>query len=240
MTTFFTYAQLTAKIIADMTLDGEDFVTADELLGYANEAIRAVEAEIHSLNEDYFLCSASVKSAGDTVTGLVSGQEKYDLPANIYAHKIRRIVYSNATTVFPVERFKDWKKFEKLSDSRAVASGSVVYNYMLENAIVGQPQIIFAPTPQETGDFVKIWYLRTANKFTGDDADICDVPEFINFVLQFIKVRCYEKEIGHPNLQKSMSDLLLLKEQMAETLTAMVPDAENDIEADMSFYHEHS
>ncbi len=240
MTTFFTYADLTTKIINDLTLDGEDFVEPDELLGYANEALRAVEAEIHSLNEDYFLRSASVKSASGMVTGLVSGQEKYDLPADIYAHKIRRIVYKNGTTVFPIERFKDWKKFEKLEESRAASTGTVVYNYLIENAIVGQPQIVFAPVPRETGDFVQIWYLRTVNKFTGDDADVCDVPEFINFVLQYVKVRCYEKEIGHPNLAKSMQDLMLLKQQMAETLTAMVPDAENEIEADFSFYADHS
>ncbi len=231
MTTYFTYAQIVTKITNDLTLEGEDFVSPAELLGYANEAVREVEAEVHSINEDYFLSSAPLT--------LIAGTENYSMPANIYAHKIRRILYRNGSTVYAVERFKDWRKFEKAEENRVSGSGTV-YGYMIDNSISGAPAIVLSPVPRESGNYVKIWYIRTAARFSGADGDICDIPEFINFVLQHIKVRCYEKEVGHPNLAMAKADLEQQRKQMNETLTGMVPDAENDIEADMSFYTEHT
>ena len=231
MTTYFTYADITSKIINDLSLDGEDFVIPSELLGYAQEAVREVEAEIHAINEDYFLSRYQLT--------LISGQDAYDLPTNIYAHKIRRLVYNNGTTVYAIERFKDWKKFEKMAENVATGTGTV-YAYMIDNSIPGYPKIVFSPPIREDGAFVTAWFIRSANKFTGADSDICDIPEFINFVLQYIKVRCYEKEVGHPNLQIAKIDLEQQRKQMNDTLTGMVPDAENDIEGDFSFYADHS
>lgn len=225
------YSEIVTKITNDLTLEGEDFVVPEELLGYANEAIRKVEAEVHTINEDYFLSKLPLT--------LVSGTDSYDLPTNVYAHKIRRLIYQNGTTVYTIQRLKDWKKFEKQAVAAVTTSGTV-YGYLLDNSISGQPQFLFSPPVKESGQFVTCWYIRTAAKFTGADDDICDIPEFINYVLQFIKVRCYEKEIGHPNLPIAKADLEDEKRQMVETLTGMVPDAENDVEADMSFYEEHT
>lgn len=225
------YSEISAKILADLTLEGEDFVTPSELLGYANEAIRKVEAEVHTINEDYFLAQMPIS--------LVAGTDKYDLPTNVYAHKIRSLMYVNGTTVYEIKRLRDWKKFQKLAVAAVTTSGTV-YGYFLDNSISGQPQFLFSPPVKETGPFITCWYIRTAAKFTGADDDICDIPEFINYVLQFIKVRCYEKEIGHPNLAIAKADLEDEKRQMVETLTAMVPDNENEVEADMSFYEDHN
>jgi hypothetical protein len=71
------------------------------------------------------------------------------------------------------------------------------------------------------------------------DASICDIPEFINFIYQYIKVRVYEKE-RNPNAQGAIAILQQQRELMQSTLGTMVPDADNTIEMDISSYLEQS
>lgn len=81
------------------------------------------------------------------------------------------------------------------------------------------------------------WYLRSAFRVT-DDADFIDIPEFSKYIIQYMKKRVYEKE-GHPNLEQSVNDLNRERDLMIDTLTQMVPDNNDKIEPDMSFYTEH-
>lgn len=224
---FWTWLQIKQKVERDLDLEEETFISESELLAYANEAIDEAEAEVHAIYEDYFLKKATIAVA--------SGTEEYALPSDIYANKIRRIVYKNGATIYPVRRIKDGKKFETYTELKEFGVGNL-YSYILVNNTAGSPRILLTPTPQESGNFIEIWYLRNANELTVD-ADVCDIPEFINFVFQYMKVRCYEKE-GHPNLPKAISDLEQQRQLMTTTLTAMVPDADNEIEPDLSWYNE--
>lgn len=224
---YWTLAQIRQKVKADLDIEGETFVRADELDAYINEAIDEAEAEIHTLYEDYFLSRATLS--------LVANQDEYDLPSDIYAHKIRRITYNNQSSVYTVHRVQDWKKFEKYEIANNYET-SDLYQYFIMNETAGTPKILLLPPARETGDFITIWYLRQANRLE-DDTDICDIPDFANFVFQYTKFRVYEKE-GHPNIQVAIGALEQQRQLMKSTLAAMVPDAENTIEEDFSFYEE--
>lgn len=231
MTTYLTYAQILDKVKKDLDLEDELFVQQTEMLGYANEAVRDAEAEILTIYEDYFLARATIT--------LVSGTEAHSLPSNIYAHKIRGLVYKNGATVYQLERMRDWRKFSEYSENIATGSGNV-YAWFLDNTAVGAPKILLSPTPTESGAFITAWYIRTANRFldNGLATDICDIPEFVSYVIQYMKTRCYEKEVGHPNIPLAQAELERCRAKMVETLTAMVPDAQNELEPDFSFYGE--
>lgn len=229
MAKFYTWSEIKTKIEQDLDLEDEDFVRPTELLSYTNEAIDEAEAEIHGLYEDYFLTRGTITLAVDT--------DEYALPANIYAHKIRKLVYDNAGRVYAVDRIKDWGKFEEYSIQKNYGTGEI-YRYFILNSTAGEPKVLLVPKAKEAGAFIQIWYLRNANRLEVD-ADVCDIPEFINFIFQYVKVRVYEKE-GHPNLPKAVADLEQQRAQMTSTLAAMVPDAGNEIEADLSAYEEMS
>lgn len=231
MSTFWTGTLIKEKIERDLDLEDEEFISDDEMLGYINEAIDEAEAEIHDLYEDYFLTKANI--------ALVSGTEEYAVPADIYAMKIRRIIYKSGSTVYSIDRIKDWKKFEEYA-LESVNQSSTRYMYFPINSVAGAPKLLFSPPSKEdSATNVTIWYLRNANNLA-TFADTCDIPEFVNFVMQYVKVRCYEKEVGHPSLQKAMLDLEQQRSQMQSTLAAMVPDANNEIEADLRIYEEMS
>ncbi len=226
---YWTWAEIRTKIEEDLDLEDEDFVRPNELLAYANEAIDEAEAEIHSIYEDYFLARG--------VLTLVQNEDEIDMPTDIYANKVRRLVYDNGSKVYEIERLKDWRKFEEYSVQKNYGAGDT-YAYFPVNSTPGSPQILLVPKARESGAVGYIWYLRNANRLVDDD-DICDIPEFVSFILQHMKVRIYEKE-GHPNIDKAMADLEQQRSQMTSTLTAMVPDANNELEMDTSSYEEMS
>jgi len=226
---YWTWAEIRTKVENECDLQDETFVRADELLEYANEAIDEAEAEIHSLYEDYFLSSTSV--------AVSSLDEQIDLPSNIYAHKIRRIIFTNGGgNVYTVDRLQDWKKFEAkaLADSYTTTD---LYAWFMVNDTPGEPKIQVVPTFRESGT-IKIWYLRNANRLY-TDTDICDIPEFANFVFAHMKVKVYEKE-GNPMLQEAMQKLEMERSRMQGVLAQMVPDAQNEVEMDTRLYDEMS
>jgi hypothetical protein len=228
MSTYFTWAQIKAKVQADLGIEDEVFVTEAELMSYCNEAIDEAEAEIHGLYEDYFLNKSTLT--------LVQGTSDYVLPTDIYAHKIRRIIYQHGANIYAVERLKDWKKFEEKALTDYYPS-TAYYAYIILNSAAGAPKISLVPTAQESGAYMTVWYIRNATRMTAD-ASICDIPEFINFVYQYIKCRVYEKEMN-PNAQAAVAILQQQRTLMQETLGTMVPDADNTIEMDLSSYEEH-
>jgi hypothetical protein len=227
MSKYWTWAEVRTKIKRDLDIEDETFVREEELLGHVNEAIDEAEAEIHALYEDYFLKK-------ETVT-ITAGTETYPLPDDIYAHKIRRIVYNNSSSVYTIDRIQDWKKFEIKSIADNFAT-SDLYQFFIQNPSAGAPEIVLVPKARDTGPFLEVWYLRNANRVESD-TDIIDIPEFINFIFQKLTVLIMEKE-GHPNLPKAEMDLEKERERMLGVLAQMVPDAKNEVEMDTSFYEE--
>jgi len=81
-----------------------------------------------------------------------------------------------------------------------------------------------------------LYYIRNANRMI-DDTSVCDIPEFVDFILQYMKFRCYEKE-SHPNLPIAMAALKFKRKNMNDTLANMVPDGEQELEQDTEFYRD--
>lgn len=229
MARFWTYAEIKAKILRDLDLEDESYISATELLDYVNEAIDEAEAEIHTLAEDYFLVRGAIT--------LVSGTDDYAFPSDIYGMKIRELWYKNGSTYREIDRLRDWNKIGNYIAGLTTSSSAGNYSYFIVNETAGAPKIVFTPPVLESGAYVRISYLRNAQRMTVD-ASVCDIPEFVSFVIQYAKVRCYEKE-GHPNLSLALAVLEQQRAQMNDTLQNMVLDNENTIEADMSFYGEH-
>lgn len=226
---YWTLKQIREKINRDLDLEAEDFVRPQELLDYINEAIDEAEAEIHSLYEYYF--------RSRHVVNLVDGQEEYDLPDNIYGHKIIKVTFNNGSSIYKVKRIQPWKLEEQVEIASTFET-SDIYQYFVENNSAGSPKLVLVPKSREDGAYVTVWYLRQANRLE-EDTDVCDIPEFYNFIFQYVKVRVYEKE-SHPNTPQAVNVLEQQRRQMQSTLASAQPDAENKIEIDMSFYEEMS
>lgn len=222
----WTYAELKSKVERDLDLIGEDFVTDEEMMAYCNDGIQEAHAEIVNLYEDYFLTKSTI--------ALVVGQQEYDLPTNIFANKIRSVVYRDGSSFYIVKRLRDWKKFEQLSELSLSGNSAANFTYILRNdSVTDGYKMALYPIPQNTNN-IDVWYIRDPAKVTLD-ADTVDIPEFASFVIQYIKVRCYEKE-GNPNLPMALQMLEQQRALMQGTLTNMVPDSETEIERDCSFY----
>jgi len=225
---FWTFGEIRQKVERDLDLEGETFISPTEMLGYGNEAIDEVERQIHTLCEDYFLTR-------DTVT-LVPGQEAYAMPTNIYANKLRRVIFRRATEVWPVNRIRDWKKIYTYEAEKAYTVADAKYGFFVLNTTPGTPEMILSPTPTEAGAYLQRWYIRNANEML-TDASICDIPEAVNYVMAYIKFKCMTKDM-HPLLENQKQELA---QQYADTMKAladMVPDNENTIEADTRLYDE--
>lgn len=246
---YWTAAQIFQRVKDELDLNEETFIDDVEMVQYANAAIDRAEQAVIGIHVDYFLTSAKLT--------LVSGTREYELPVDIYAHKIRRILYENGSQVYKVTRLQDWKKFERMA-IEDVNGASTIYDYFLVNRQPGEPRINFVPTPREDGEFITVWYCRQANRFDDsytvvgdnrvlntaldDPTNILDIPEAFNYIVEFTKMKCDIKE-KRLNGQVQMGDYPEVQLEMRELMGAiqeMVPDAENLIEPDYSTYEEHS
>lgn len=223
---FWSWADIKAKVERDLDLEGETFIQSAEMLGYANEAIDEVERQIHTLYEDYFLKKSTIT--------LVPGQEAYSLPDDIYAMKIRQLLYRNGNQVWKLNRMKNWAKFGSYEAEKAVSSGTTQYGYFIVNSTPGSPELVLSPTPTEAGAYIQLWYIRNANELT-TESSICDIPEAVNYVMAYIKMKCMEKEL-HPNLQKAIGDVEQQKEDTLKALADMYADNDDTIEPDYRLY----
>mgnify|MGYP003656746902 CR=1 FL=1 len=188
MAKYWTLAEIREKVQQDLDLEGEVFIQPQELTNYINQAIDEAEAEIHSIYEDYFLT--------DYFVPLVADEKLYSLPERIYAHKIRKIIFSDdQSKTYEVSRIPESEKFQDIALTERFRS-TEFYRYTIYNNEVGNPQMYFVPAIRE-GDVspsrMRVWYLRNANRLS-IDTDICDIPEFVHFVIAYTKLRCLEKE----------------------------------------------
>lgn len=231
MAKFWTLSEIRTKIEQDLDLESEVFVQPAELVNYINESIDEAESEIHTIYEDYFLT--------DYFVPLVTDEKLFDLPPNIYAHKIRKIIFSDdQSKTYEVARIPESEKFNDIALTERFRS-TEFYRYLITNSTPGEPKIYFVPAIREADtapNMMRVWYLRNANRLE-NDSDICDIPEFVHFVIAQAKLRCLEKE-GHPSMQYWDSQTERLRRRMIDTLTNMVPDGATHIEPNMMHYDE--
>ncbi len=240
------YQEVKQKVEADLDLLDETFITPDEMVGYCNEAIHEAESEILTINEDYFLNS--------TPLSLVQGQSTYTLPNNIYAQKIRGLEYVNNGIIYPIRRIRGQEKFDLAAMIQNFGQTDDYMWYPINPTAGVQSQIMLFPPSRETGAFVTLWYLRVANKVPtafergikptdpNDNTQlttVLDIPEFTTFIIDFMKAKCMLKD-GDPRLDAQLTALANQRKMMVDTLTQQVPDNDDTIPIDLSFYREMS
>lgn len=231
--TAWTQAAIIAKVESDLDLQEETHITASEMAGYLNEAIGDFQALAETLDEDYFLTKVSLP--------LVQGQAVYAVPANIYASKIRGIIYRNGPLSFEIRRIRRFHEFAKISDIDYIPVSNPTYRYELINTSnVSGVQIELHPPAQETSaSNVTVWFRREATTLV-NPTDVCDVPEGINYIFAHMKKSCMAKEnLGTPPPEAVQA---LEKQEVLVTnaLQNRVPDDDNEIQLDLSHYTEHT
>ena len=232
----WTYAELKTKVQNDLDLADEEFVTSQEYLDLFNEALDEAESEIIDIHEDYFYTD----EPASPIT-LVAGTSDYSLPANIYANKIRGLVYSNGSNIYEILPYRRRSKLLSIIEDKADTNSGDRYRYYLKtNSASAGWKLCLVPTPQEAGTYIKIGYIRNADRFTAGGSEPLDIPEFANFVLEYVKAKIRQKENGGTMPPDAAALVQQQREQMTSTLTRMTDDDHDTVEADYSHYEDHS
>ena len=226
---YWTYLEIRTKVRKDLGIEQEDFVSPEEMLGYCNMAIDDAESEIHTLYEDYFLSETSLN--------IVANQSDISLPTDIYASKIRGLIYNDGQLVYPVRRHANSLEMFEYVEQDKISTATDFRYYLTNSSASAGIKLRLTPTPKvDQNGVLKLFYIRNANRMV-DDTSLCDIPEFTDYIIQFMKVRCYEKEM-HPNMGPAIAMLEYKKKNMINTLSNMIPDDDNLIDQDQSFYWE--
>ena len=217
-----TYGELVKNVEEQLDLQGEVFIRPDEMLANFNEAVDDIEADIHTIYEDYFL----VPELG---INIVSGQSDYALPNDIYAQKIRKIFFNQGSDKYEIRYVREPNEVLYTQENE-------YYRYRLFNTTENGVFIRLYPTPNFTDNVsISIEYLRNMKRFTGDITQKCDIPEFSYVLSQYAKWRCLEKEI-HPNAPAAEQRLEMMRKRMQDTLTCRRVDDDNKITPDFQHY----
>lgn len=227
-----TKEQVVEKIERDLDLEDEEFIQPDEMTEYINDAITVIEAHINTLGlrDQYFLTR--------TTLDLVSGTADYALPTNIYADKIKEVIYSNGAQIYRINPLtRDYAAEEIEHLNRFSTTEYYQYRIRRDSSTANYFQLI--PSSRETAnDVVIVEYFRDLER-VDSDADLVEVPEIsLLYLYQYVKVKVYEKE-SHGNYPTAKVELDELEELMLSTLQGQLADnMNNEIELDKSIYGE--
>lgn len=214
-------------------LDVEDqinpFVSETDLIRFINSAIREAESEIHNIFEDYFLSEEDLN--------MVNGGSFIALPSDMFANKIRALIYNPTDQnqryeIKPIRRLEEIQYIDSQDD----------YRYKIFNdadLTSGVAMIrLYPPARETTADVIKCYYLRNATQFATDgteNANTVDIPEFEAFLEAHAKVKVYEKD-GDPRMQEAKEDRERQRKIMIESLTRMAADNNTYVLKDTTFY----
>lgn len=228
------YATLKAEVLVETDTEAEEFIQPQEVLNYFNDGIREALAHIQKLGleDDYFQKSVKL----DLTTGLT----ELDLPADIYAAKIRGLIYATPALVYPIQRIKGKDKFEQIQQLLQYPSQNAYYVYDLENASPTTGfKIKLYPVSYETiAQAITLNYVRTVTPIALD-TDLVDIPEFYSFIKAFVKMKIYSKENSDKAVE-SKAEYEKEKQLMLDTLAEMTPDYDNKVIGDYSIYQDHT
>ena len=224
-----TLKQIRDQVISDLDLEEEEWISNSELNVWINEGIKVAESQIHTLYEDYFLVES------DPVT-ITSGQSLVDYPSDIYANKIRKIVFTDNRNTHngshEVERVKNLIE-GKNADLYANDTTTPILRWTPTNRSGIGRKIRLFPESGRSGELY-IWYIREVSQLV-NDTDVCEVDEFSHYIVQYAKTKAYLKD-GDPRAQDSKALEEQYKADMINTLSDMVPDKNNELHMDMGHY----
>lgn len=227
-----TFSDIELRVRRELDLIDEPSVTQDELIAYANQAIDVAESEIHSLYEDYFLKKATIN--------LVANQSEYALPSDIYAAKIRAVIFNVNNQIYEVMRMTDKRMFEQIKRSEEFSKNDI-YRYILTNdgPLTGIRLYLFPAAKETATAGLTVWYLRNANRIV-TPTDIIDIPEFSNFIVAKMKWLIGVNKPGLVAVDGATIDAETQLSLMRETLQNRTPDDWTNVVMDMGAYEEHS
>lgn len=217
-----TWAELREEIQTETNTEGEEFFTPEELRAWANDGIREAEKEIITMHDKYLETEGKLE--------LVEGEHEIQLPPNIYANKITQIFYDGGEGRFEIKPMKR-------REERYELCGLDQYKYRILNNTTGRVIKIYPAARETSSDVVDILYVRNASLIEDDD-DIIDIPIADNFIKQYIKDKMLEKELGPGAIRWPTSSLQSERRLLVEALNQMIPDENNDLEVDLSFYED--
>lgn len=232
---YWTYEELSRKIKRETDIEAEDFIQPDELFSYVNEAIDEAEKHVHtfSMEADYFLAEQRYD--------LTVGQQFLDLPEDIYAHKIRMLMYESGDLIYPIKRFRGPNLFETVANAEHYTNVGDFYKYILQNDgndnSTPAPKIRLVPVSRSTeSQVIRLWYIRNARRME-DTTDVMDIPEAAQFIVKYCIYKIFAKE-GHPNAENAKILLEQERQSLMSTLETMAPDKDSVIVPDLSYYNE--
>lgn len=214
------------------------------------KGVRSAERVIHGLYEDYFLSKTTIAITANTT--------EYSYPSDVYANKIRKIVFDNGSEAHEVKRTKDILS-SQVNDILVNSWSNPILTWTPINtsvSLVGVQKttgrkIKLFPKEGRTGT-LHVWYIRNANKLydpaTDDlDGDVsptallneCDIDEFEDYIVQYAKVAALLRD-KDPTAADEKMILDELEEAMRSTLSDMAPDQNNELLADTSLYCDHT
>ena len=160
-----TFGFLKNKIQMDLDLQDETFIQPDEFVGYVNEGIKEAFGEIIGLKQDqYFQAKWFVP--------VVAGNDLFILPPNIYANKIRAVIYQNGSIIYTMKRMREKQLFENIAYVNQYGL-SDEYRYLIMNNQVGFTRMQMVPPSRETAVFpptanpflpILVYYVREMNR----------------------------------------------------------------------------
>lgn len=166
MSTFRTYGFLKNKIELDLDLRDETFIQNDEMVGYANEGLKEAFGEILGLRENYFLSKWFVPCT--------TGNDLFALPPNIFANKVRGVMYQNGSIIYTMKRMREKNLFENIAYVTQYGL-SDEYRYLVRNDTPGVPvmqivppvrsidNVVFPPNPNPLLTMI-LYYIREFNR----------------------------------------------------------------------------
>lgn len=228
-----TYSTAKTKVEKDLDLEGEEFIQTSEMLQYFNDGLRDIEKEVLTVYEDYLLDKAYLP--------LTLGEDSYSLPTGIFSSKIRAIIYQSGDIIYPIKRLRFVKKFLDRALVRQ-SDPTDYYSYMIFNNSTDGITLELSPVSKETSSQnVTVFFIRKVDAIV-DDTDLVDkdIPEALNFLYAYVKAKCKQKENGGVMPPDAAAEVEREKMLFIDTITNKVPDDDNEVEKDMSFYFETS
>ncbi len=238
-----TWGEIETKIRTDLDLlDPNNNIGQDEMAALGNDAIDCAQALIMREREDYFITPATLT--------LVQGASNLALPTDIYAQKIREIIYKNGDRIYPLRRLRDPMMFYRKAVIDRQSTNLTEYHWFLKSTTAGaQDELLITPTAQESGAYLEMWYIRHANRIglqaapdsvsrATQIATTIDIPEWRAYIEQHVKRKCYEKMKLSEAYMAASSELQRLTDDMIITLKDRAEDNETEIALDISHYVE--
>ena len=224
-----TLKQIRDQVISDLDLQEEEWISESELNVWINEGIKNAEAQVHTLYEDYFLTES------DPIA-ISLGQKVVDYPSDIYANKVRKIIFTDGTGTHTASH--EVKRVSNLLEGKTADLYSsdttlpILRWSPINQAGVGRKIRLFPETGRS--GFLYIWYIREVSQLV-NDSDVCEIDEFSHYIVQYAKTKAYLKD-GDPRADDSKVLEEQYKQDMIETLSDMVPDKNNELVMDLDHY----